>query len=288
MASQPEVDEFRLQLQELLERPPLAGIRRGEELSLRELTLDNISELMRNQAGRYLLMAAANLNRTSLRAGSDEPLARVLPVSKRSAYVVQQKLPFRTHVRSSLDQAVLLRTADLKRREQGTIEGLLRERIADEGIPLRMSPPLLTVPGLLVPQRRPDGIWPDPVEGLAPRLYLEIKNVRRVRDDIQKRLYEIAEVSLEMKALYGKLRLVGLNIQRTGEVLSSAARLQARLRRQITAVPPVVVGFLSCPREQAERYRAGAETFIDRIFFQEELDECLGFLRDTILRFQDG
>jgi hypothetical protein len=42
---------------------------------------------------------------------------------------------------------------------------------------------------------------------------LEIKNVQRVADDIQKRLYEIAEASVEMKTLYGLLRLRGLNVR---------------------------------------------------------------------------
>jgi hypothetical protein len=45
-----------------------------------------------------------------------------------------------------------------------------------------------------------------------------------------------------------------------------------------------VVALLLCPRAEAERYRAGAETFIDRVFFQEELEECLAFLRETAAR----
>lgn len=36
-----------------------------------------------------------------------------------------------------------------------------------------------------------------------------------------------------------------------------------------------------CPRAEAEKYRAGAEAFIDRLFFQEEIEECLAYLREV-------
>lgn len=286
MSRQPELEEFRLQVQELLERPPLSEVRQEDELRLRDLDLKGIASLLKTAPGLYLLMAAARLNRTSLKEGAQTARALLVAPALRKAFAVLEHLPVRASARSTADQAVMLRSGDLKRKGQGTAEGLLRDRLIAEGIPLRMSPPIPIVPGILVANRRPDGVWPDPAEGLAPRLYLEIKNVQRVSDDIQKRLYEIAEVSLEMKALYGRLRLTGLNLARTDEVLAGASRLQARLRRQITAASPVVVAFLVCPREQAERYRPGAEALIDRVFFQEEVDECLDFLRATILRFQ--
>jgi hypothetical protein len=68
-----------------------------------------------------------------------------------------------------------------------------------------MSPPVRQVPGILIGKRKPDGVYPDPAGFAAPRVYLEIKNVRRPADDIQKRLYEVAEASIEMKFLYGAL-----------------------------------------------------------------------------------
>ena len=43
----------------------------------------------------------------------------------------------------------------------------------------------------------------------------------------------------------------------------------------------MVVALFLCPRAEAERYRAGAEAFIDRLFFQEEIDECLAYLREV-------
>jgi len=116
---------------------------------------------------------------------------------------------------------------------------------------------------------------------------LEIKNVRRVADDIQKRLYEIAEASLEMKFLYGTLRLEGLALQSTKEVLSAPEEIRKRLRDQITQALPVVVVLMLCSSAEAERYRPGAQAFVDRVFFQEEIEDCLAFLRDTIARHRD-
>jgi len=60
--------------------------------------------------------------------------------------------------------------------------------------------------------------------------------------------------------------------------------LRAKLREQITASDPVVVALFICPKDEAERYRAGAEAFIDRIFFQEEVRECIEYLKATIER----
>jgi len=34
-----------------------------------------------------------------------------------------------------------------------------------------------------------------------------------------------------------------------------------------------------CSKVEAERYRDGAEAFVDRVFFEEEIEECLEFLR---------
>jgi hypothetical protein len=61
-------------------------------------------------------------------------------------------------------------------------------------------------------------------------------------------------------------------------VLEGAAPLRARLRAQITATPPAVVVLMLCARAEAARYREAAEAFVDRVFFQEEIEECLAFL----------
>ena len=138
--------------------------------------------------------------------------------------------------------------------------------------------------GLLVDRRKPDGVYPDPDTGQPPKLYLEIKKVNRVRDDIQKRLYEIAEVSLEVKVLDGELHLHGLALQ---SLLSDDDREAARrrLREQITSAGPRVVALLICRAEELEvarRYRPRAEAFIDRLFFADEIPECLAYLAETV------
>lgn len=140
------------------------------------------------------------------------------------------------------------------------------------------------MPGILIGRRKPDGVFPDPAGGEPPILYFEIKNVRRVADDIQKRLYEVAEAAIEMKFLYGALRLEGIALRTTKDVLAAPQPFRERLRAQITQALPVVVVLMLCSRVEAERYRGGAEAFVDRVFFQEEIEECLTFLRDTIAR----
>jgi hypothetical protein len=129
-------------------------------------------------------------------------------------------------------------------------------------------------------------VYPDPKTGRAPLLYLEVKNVRRPADDIQKRLYEIAEAAIEMKTLYGNLRLTGLGIKSLAEVDSGAARIRGEIRAQIVGCRPVVVALFLCSKADAERYREGAEAFIDRVFFQEEIQECIAFLRETIQQLE--
>ena len=181
-----------------------------------------------------------------------------------------------------MHNSVTLRARDLNRKSRSNLEKLFKERLASEGIPIYMSPPLRKVPGLLIRMRKPDGVAPDPETGEPPEVYLEIKNIRRVADDIQKRLYEIAEVSLEMKLLYGGLQLSGFTVKSTHDFDELAPEIRASLRSQIQKARPVVVAFFLCPRDEAERYRPGAEAFIDRVFFQEEVEECLACQGDLL------
>ena len=86
-----------------------------------------------------------------------------------------------------------------------------------------------------------------------------------------------------MKTIYGTLRLEGLEVASTFGVEGNSD-LRGAVRDQIVRSAPTVVALFICPSADAERYRAGAETFIDRVFFQEEIDECLAFLKETIRR----
>ena len=85
--------------------------------------------------------------------------------------------------------------------------------------------------------------------------------------------------------MYGDLRLQGLDVKDTRHVADNPD-LRLAVRDQIRASAPAVVAFLVCARAEAEKYRAGAEAFIDRVFFQEEVDECLAFLKDVISKYE--
>jgi len=234
-----------------------------------------------------LLIAAAGLNRTQLKSAISSPEAQIVEQRLRRAFAIQRHLPLAGSFRATMLRSEASRERDLTRKRGGGVERLLRDRLVAEGIPRLMSPPVRQVPGLLVGLRKPDGIYPDPKSGRAPQVYLEIKNVRRVSDDIQKRLYEIAEVSLEMKVLYGDLNLHGFQVEDT-RLVADNPELRATLGLQIRSSRPVVVAFLICPKAEAERYRAGAQAFIDRVFFQEEVEECLRFLREAVGRVPDA
>lgn len=286
MTEGPELEEFRRELDALGQEEPLSLYRNGDEIRLAELTRAEVASLIAGRgAGYYFLIAAAGLNRTSLKASLNLPEASIVAPRERPAFAIKRLLPIRTSFRATAAQAVVLRKSDLGRKRSSGIESLFRERLASEGVPLLMSPPIRRVPSLLVRERKPDGVYPDPRSDLPPRVYLEVKNVGRVSDDIQKRLYELAEASLEMKSLYGSMKLFGQGLTTPSRLLveDSPERIQIlrNLRSQIVVSLPVVVGLFLCAKAAAERYRPGAEAFVDRIFFQEEVEECIAFLRDA-------
>lgn len=285
MSDSPALEEFRRQIEALRKHPLLVPLMRKGEMELGKLTTEQIATLLSAQgAPYYFLLAAAHLSRTTLKAAAEEPEVAIVAKPLRKARAVKNRLPVRGAFADVANAAVTLRAGDLRRKSSGGIEGLFRERLAAEGIGVLMSPPLRSIPGILIGRRKPDGVYPDPATGAAPQLYLEIKNVRRPADDIQKRLYEIAEASLEMKFLYGDLQLEGLGLKTTREVLEATSSFRQKLRERITATSPVVVVLLLCKRAEAEKYREGAEAFVDRVFFQEEIEECLAFLRSVVER----
>lgn len=253
----PVVEEFARQVRKLIDTPEIAAHAKGDRVDLSKMSLNDIALLLSTDVGLYLLMAASGMNRTTLRSALSDPEVSVVRREYRRAQTVRARLPLDLSFEAVAERAVQMRRGDLARRERGQFEQLFRERLQDEGIPLFMSPPRRIVPGVVIPSRKPDGVWPDPAQGLPPRLYLEIKNVRRPADDIQKRLYELVEASLEMKLLYSGVQLSGLGLTSTTEVSSEAA---LRLRSQIIDSPPV----------------------IDRLFFQEEIEDCLDFLKEKI------
>lgn len=288
VSERPLLQDFQRAIEDLRSHPLISPLLKRGEVNLGALSLDAVAKLMKVDAGYYFLIAAAGLNRTSLKKASVSDEAKIVSPAKRKAFAVKERLPIRKAFADVASGAVALRGGDLDRKSRGGIEQLFRERLAEEGIGILMSPPVRQVPGILIAKRKPDGVYPDPATGAAPIIYLEIKNVRRVADDIQKRLYEIAEAALEMKFLYGALRLEGFALRSTKDVLAAPDEFRERLRAQITQALPVVVVLMLCSRAEAEKYRAGAQAFVDRVFFQEEITECLEFLRETIARHPPG
>jgi len=283
VAGNPELEEFRRNVEALRQDSRLSPHLTDAELLLTNLSIEDVEALMRFDAGYCFLMAAATLNRTSLKKGMQSAEAKIVAKKLRRAHVVRQSLPLTVQFGSVAMKAVSLRENDLARKRSGSIESLFRERLINDGIPILMSPPVRQVPGLLIGKRKPDGVFPDPVSGRPPKLYFEIKNVRRVSDDIQKRLYEIAEASVEMKVIYGDLRLRGLAVQTTKDVEANP-KLRKRIREQITRSLPVVVVLLLCSKKEASKYREGAETFVDKVFFEEEIEDCLAYLKTAVKR----
>lgn len=255
-----------------------ARLQRNGLLDLAGLRLEDVASLLADPVASLFLMAAADLNRTALRAGTETPDVQIVAPQLRRAFVVRSKLPVEVDFATTVRLAVQRRTETIGRSANAETETMFKERLEFEGIPIRMQGGWTS--GLLIDRRKPDGVFPDPATGEAPRLYLEVKKINRVRDDIQKRLYEIAEVSLEMKFLYGNLTLSGLNRRALLEDEDRGAARDA-LRLQVTTATPSVVALLICRTEElqiAKRYRAAAEAFIDRVFFADEIEECLTYL----------
>lgn len=207
VAEHPAVEEFRRLVEELRRNAHLKGVLRKGEVHFAKLTLAQVKALLEDDAGHYFLMAAAGLTRATLRKAVSDERRQIVRREDRRAHAVQEALPVRRPFDEVRARAVALRAGDLRRKHSGGVEQLFRDRLIAEKIPIVMQPPVRAVPGILIGRRKPDGVYPDPSTDAAPIVYLEIKNVRRVPDDIQKRLYEVAEASLEMKLLYGGLEL---------------------------------------------------------------------------------
>src|SRR4051812_41602782 len=57
------------------------------------LTLEQVAALLQDEAGSLFLLAAADLNRTALRSGIQQPDAQLVAQPLRRAFVVKAKLP---------------------------------------------------------------------------------------------------------------------------------------------------------------------------------------------------
>ena len=279
----PELVALERELSALRRHPILsAAVDRRGRIRFDGLTLEQIAVLLADSSASLFLFAAAGLNRTALRSGTESPDAQLVAPTLRRAFVVKSQLPPDAEFSTVVELALERRAGTLGRNANAATETLFRDRLAFEGLPIRMRGAWTS--GLLVDRRKPDGVFPDPDSGRAPELYLEVKKVNRVRDDIQKRLYEIAEASLEVKFLYGSLRLEGLD-RRSLITDDERGEARAQLREQVLAASPCVVALLICRAEELEvarRYRPRAEAFIDRMFLADEIPECLAYLAEIV------
>lgn len=89
----PELDDFRRRIETLRQHSALKPWMDGDRVALGGLTLPQIVGLLADDAGYYFLIAAAGLNRTTLRRGMSDPEAQVVAPVQRRAYVVRTTLP---------------------------------------------------------------------------------------------------------------------------------------------------------------------------------------------------
>jgi hypothetical protein len=148
---EPEQEQFRAEIAALREHPLLAGLIDEDAIRLGELTTEQVNELIRGrEAAYYFLIAAAGLDRTAIKREMASPEAKLVTSRLRRAHVVRDRLPISGSFRSFSETAIALRTRDLKRRKAGTTESLFRDRLEAEGVPILMSPPVRSVPGVLI------------------------------------------------------------------------------------------------------------------------------------------
>jgi len=93
MTDTPEFDDFKTELRKLKTRKPLKPLLRRGDIQLRRLALTDVAALMLEDAARYFLLAAANLNRTQLKKATSDPEAVLVEKKLRQAYAVRERLP---------------------------------------------------------------------------------------------------------------------------------------------------------------------------------------------------
>ncbi len=280
------IEAFRREIEAFRQHPLIEPHLNDDIIDLTALPLRDIALIAKNRsttAGYYFLLGATTLNRTTIKAQRKNAIKVGVAKQYLLAHVLKESF-IAMKFSSVVERAVSDRSRTLGRASSGRFEELFRDLLTSKGVGVVMSTKghVVTVPGLLIKGRKPDGAYPDPRTGAAPQIYLEVKNVKRVSDDIQKRLYEIAQVSLEMKTLYGSLEFKGMNAT-PDDVKRDTSAYRVQMRRAITATLPVVVGLLMCSKKEAEPYREGIEAFVDRVFFApDETLDCVEFLKATI------
>ncbi len=158
----PELDDFRRRIEELASHKLLGRLVKRGEVHFQQLSVDDVAALMRerDKVAYYFLIAAAELNRTTLKKAAEDEEAKLVALPQRRAFAVKNRLPLRRAFADVASSAIALRAGDLGRKSRGAIESLFRDRLKAEGILQLMSPPVRQVPGILIGKRKPDGDLP--------------------------------------------------------------------------------------------------------------------------------
>jgi hypothetical protein len=111
VAENPALEEFVRLVEELKKNALLSPhIRRGE-ITFTNLTLEDVATLLRDETGYYFLLAAAGLNRTSLKKEAASETAKIVAAPQRKAFAVRQRLPVRKSFADIANNAAVLRGA---------------------------------------------------------------------------------------------------------------------------------------------------------------------------------
>jgi len=127
MVERPALDEFRRNIDRLDRNPSIAPLLRRGRVHFNKLTRAQIAELLRDETAYYFLIAAAGLNRTSLKKAAADETAKIVAKPLRKAFAIEKRLPVTGSFVDIANAAVVLRRGDLDRRSKGEIEGLFRE-----------------------------------------------------------------------------------------------------------------------------------------------------------------
>ena len=92
MAESAELRDFVVRIEALRKHAALAPLVRRGQVALGELDLNEIAELLKDEAGYYFLIAAAGLNRSSLKRAMADPEAAIVEKRLRKAFAVRKLL----------------------------------------------------------------------------------------------------------------------------------------------------------------------------------------------------
>jgi hypothetical protein len=88
MTDNPEFDQFKVELRNLRSHVVLKRLIKRNEVELGALSVEDVAGLMLNEAAKYFLFAAANLNRTTLKKAAGEPESAIVERRLRQAFAM--------------------------------------------------------------------------------------------------------------------------------------------------------------------------------------------------------